>query len=164
MCVLEKWVHLNPILLRRISKSLKMWKSGKKWKRLSDERGWADVSYFSEIQRGCPVGSLPRPLLWNALTHSRRVKRIDSKLARQQENMCDTEIVFTLDTLILDQWITMSGFASFIQYPYKNIRISGYVLLILFQNYFFHFILLISADVPGVCSNISLLITCQTVI
>lgn len=77
-------------------------RSGKKWKRLSEERGWADVSYFSKIQRGCPVGSLPRPLLWNAPTHSRRVKRrdrkMDSKLARKWENMWHRNWVYVWHT------------------------------------------------------------------
>ena len=45
--------------------------------------GWADVSYFSEIQWGCPVGSLPRPRLWNALTHSWRANRRDRQTARK---------------------------------------------------------------------------------
>lgn len=45
--------------------------------------GWADVSYFSKIQWGCPVGSLPRPLLWNALTHSWRANRRDRQTARK---------------------------------------------------------------------------------
>lgn len=55
---------------------MKGWKrnSGIGWKRLSKDRGWPDVSYFSEIQRACPVGSLPRPRLWNALTHFGRAR------------------------------------------------------------------------------------------
>ena len=51
--------------------------------------------------------------LW--LTLEERIGETD----RQQENMCDTEIVFILDTLILDQWFTVLGYASFILYLFR---------------------------------------------
>lgn len=106
--------------------------SGKKWKRLSEERGWADVSYFSKIQRGCPVGSLPRPLLWNALTHSRRQKdrQLASKNVRknvtQKLGLCLTHLywISSLHLALLLSYSIFSGhifFLNFVPFPLTSL-------------------------------------------
>lgn len=71
--------------------------------------GSADVSYFSKIQRGCPVGSLPRPHLWNVLTHCRRVRSRDWQIASRKMRkrstqtlcLCLTHLHWIRDTLCL---------------------------------------------------------------
>lgn len=68
---------------------------GNEWKTLRRGRGWADVSYFFEIQRGSPVGSMPRTCLWNGLTHFQRAR------IRDRHSAIKYDTIFLLDPLLL---------------------------------------------------------------